>query len=236
MNKDIEIMIELQRYWDNVIRARESIERNKESISFWGKELHNKKQKLDTLEEEIKKLKVTVNRKEVDLSDREEHVKKLEVKRDAVKTEKESTAINHEFEKIKTDIGAIEEEIIVMLDTIGEQEKLFTSLQDEFQNQEEQSAEDINGLKEKINLSEKALEENQKKFNELIDELSPNIKSRFLKLVKSQNGKGIAKLEGEICGACNFQIPFYLVQDISKKDSVIMCTNCGRFLYKEAGI
>jgi uncharacterized protein len=233
MNEDIEIMIKLQRYWDNVLGARENLERDKESISFWEKELKNKKQKLDTLEEEIKKLKIAANQKEVELSDREEHVKKLEVKKDAVKTAKESTAIEHEFEKAKADIETIEEDALVLLDTIEEKEKMFTSLQSELQSQEEQSVKDINGLKERINNSDKTLEENQNKFNELAEELSSNVKSRFLKLIKSQSGKGIAKLQGEICGACNFQIPFYLIQDVSRGDKVITCTNCGRYLYKE---
>ncbi len=42
MNSDIARMIELQRYWDTVLRCREDIEKSANSISFWEKAAQGK--------------------------------------------------------------------------------------------------------------------------------------------------------------------------------------------------
>ena len=77
-------MIELQKYWDNVLQERNKIKKNEDSIISLNNEIENKKNEFNALDEILKKLKIDVNEKELELSGIEEHIKKLEIKNEKV--------------------------------------------------------------------------------------------------------------------------------------------------------
>lgn len=231
MNKDIKVMIELQRYWDNVLRGRNDIEKSEKSILHWKKQVDEKAKELSQIEEKIKETKVIIKQKEIELSENDEQIKKLNKRRDIVKNEKEMTAIDHEFANVKSLKDNLESELINLFDFLGDKESEVVKLKTELNEVEKQSLKDITDLKGKISHFNSLIDENQQHFDESINNMSPETKMRFLKLIKSQNGKAIAMIEGEICGVCNFQIPFNIIQDVLKDNNIVNCTNCGRFLY-----
>ena len=231
MNKDIKVMIELQRYWDNVLRGRNGIEKSEKSILHWKKQVYEKAKELSQIEEKIKETKVIIKQKEIELSENDEQIKKLNKRRDIVKNEKEMTAIDHEFANVKSLKDNLESELINLFDFLGDKESEVVKLKTELNEVEKQSLKDITDLKGKISHFNSLIDENQQHFDESINNMSPETKMRFLKLIKSQNGKAIAMIEGEICGVCNFQIPFNIIQDVLKDNNIVNCTNCGRFLY-----
>lgn len=231
MNKDIKLMIELQRYWDNVLRGRNDIEKSEKSILHWKRQVDEKAKELSLLEEKIKETKVIIKQKEIELSENDEQIKKLNKRRDIVKNEKEMTAIDHEFANVKSTKDNLESELINLFDFLGDKESEVVNRKTELNDVEMQSLKDITDLKERISHFNSLIDENQQRFDESVNNLSPETKMRFLKLIKSQNGKAIAMIEKEICGVCNFQIPFNLIQDVLKDNNIVNCTNCGRFLF-----
>jgi predicted nucleic acid-binding Zn-ribbon protein len=66
----------------------------------------------------------------------------------------------------------------------------------------------------------------------VLNQLPSMYKSKFVKMISSRDGKGVARVEGEICGSCNFKIPSFLAIEASKDDKVVNCTNCGKYIYK----
>jgi uncharacterized protein len=232
MNKDITLMVELQRYWDNVLRGRSDIERSEKSIQHWNDQLKAKSNEILAMEGSLKNIKVSINEKETELSEKDEQIKKLEKRNDVIKNEKEINALEHEFIKIKTDKDSLENELINSFDFLKLKEDELIVLKTESAKSEKQSLLDIKELEERINRFLESISENQNKFDSNVDQLSAAVKTKFLKLIKSQNGKGIAIINEENCGVCNFQIPFNLIQDAIKESNIVNCTNCGRFLYK----
>ncbi|MFH0977347.1 MAG: C4-type zinc ribbon domain-containing protein [Spirochaetota bacterium] len=233
MNKDIKTMIDLQRYMDNILRGKNGIEKNEKSILYWKKEQEEKKKEILILEENIKELKITIKQKEIDLSEKEEQLKKLEKRKDIVKNEKEMTALEHEYSKVKADKDILENDTLEMMDFIEQKQSKCDLLDSDLNNFTKQFTLDIRNLEEKIEDLKKIITENQQNFDGCTDQLSPSVKAKFLKLIKSQNGKAISSIEGENCSICNFQVPFNVIQDLSKENMIVNCTNCGRFLYKE---
>jgi uncharacterized protein len=232
MNKNIQIMIEMQRYWDNVLHLKNDIARNEKSILQWKKLVDDKSEEMSQQEVKIKELKVSAKEKEIDLSGKDEQIGKLEKKKDILKNEKELTALDHELSKVNSDKDLLENDLIELFDNIEQSETRLSELKSELAGMERQTEIDIKGLKEQIVSFQKSVDENQKKFDGSTDQLSVEVKSKFLKLTKSHNGKAIAAIEVEICSACNFQVPFNIIQDVTKANNIVSCTNCGRFLYK----
>jgi uncharacterized protein len=232
MNKDISIMVELQRYWDNVLRGKSDIEKSEKSILYWKDQLKEKSNEISLLENNIRNIKVFINEKETELSEKDEQIKKLEKRKEIIKNEKEVTALEHEFTKIKSDKDNLENELINSFDSLSQKENDLKVIRVGIADIEKQSLLDIKELEDRINRFRESVKENQNKFDDNADQLSPAVMAKFLKLIKSQNGKAISLINGEICGVCNFQVPFNLIQDILKDSNIVNCTNCGRFLYK----
>lgn len=233
MNKDITIMIELQKFWDNILRGKTEIEKSNKSILYWKDQLKKNSDEILILETNIKNIKIRIKEKENELAEKDAQIKKLEKRKDVIKNEKEVIALEHEFSKVKSDKDTLEDELINLFDLIKQKEDELKILQAESIESEKQSLSDIQGLEERIIRFQESINENQNKFDDKVDQLSPVVKTKFMKLTKSHNGIAVSKIDGEICGACNFQVPFNLIQDALKESKIVNCTNCGRFLYKE---
>jgi uncharacterized protein len=232
MNKDIKIMIELQQYMDNILRGKNDIEKNEKSILYWKKELEDKTKKILVIEENIKELKITIKQKEMDLSEKDGQLKKLEKRKDIVKNEKEMTALEHEYSKTKSDKDILENDILDLMEPIEQKQSTVSVLKTELNVFTKQYSLDIKNLEDKIDDFKKLIKENQQNFDGCTEQLSPSVKTKFLKIIKSQNGKAISSISGENCSICNCQVPFNIIQDLLKENIIVNCTNCGRFLYK----
>lgn len=234
MNKDIEIMIELQRYWDNILRAGSEIEKSENAIKKWKGDVEAKIKQAADRKGEIKGTRAEISRNEVDLGEKDEKRKQIEERRHILKTEKEVAAIDKEFNKIKSDSGAIEERLVELYDNLEAMESDLEKKEKELTELISESESEIKNLEERIASFSVSRDENQRSFDGLIGELGPAVKARYIKHIKSGNGKGIVPIEGEdICGGCNFKIPSHLSQDVSKNDKLVNCTNCGRFIYRD---
>jgi len=224
-------MIELQYYWDNVLLAESEIARFTKSIDLWNKKKAEVNEFLLRKEQEIKSCRVKAKGTESVLSDIENRIKKLQAKKDNLKSEREIEAYQSELDKLIAEKDKFESETLLLMEEIDSAEREFEKLKQEYKETEVQVSSDIELLKNKIASEEKIAAEHRAKFNELSEKLSPQTKARFLKLISSKDGKAIAKLNGEICGHCNFVIPSSLAAEASKGEKIVSCTNCGRFIY-----
>ncbi|OHD69764.1 MAG: hypothetical protein A2W19_09725, partial [Spirochaetes bacterium RBG_16_49_21] len=232
MNNDIKIMTELQGYWHAVLSSKNKIEQCEDIIRKFKDESSDKRKNLASLAAAIKELKSSIRQHELDLNDKDGRIKKLDERKKIIHTTKELHALEKETDVLKFDIGALEEKILALIDRLDEKEKDHAELEQSLQAKENQFSEKQHKLIGEISIQEQKIKTNEEKFNGLIDRLSAAYRSKFRKMLNVKEGTAIAKVEGEICGYCNFTIPAFLVIEISTNDVVGNCTNCGRFIYK----
>lgn len=232
MNKDIEIMIKLQGCWDNITKFKSDIEKSNKSTSLMEKALTDKSEEVSKLDSDVKNIKNIIKQSEVDLAQLDDKVQKLEDRRNLLKSVRELEALDNELEMIKTERGGLEEKLIMDMDNLDEIESRLKKCTEELKDSRIQAESDTKEIREKIAKCEKLVLENQSMFDQLIDDLSISVKSKFLKLLNSKGGKAIAEVKGEICEYCNFQIPLSLAIEASRDHKISICTNCSRFIYK----
>jgi predicted nucleic acid-binding Zn-ribbon protein len=232
MNSDIQIMIELQKYWHAMLSAKNKIEQCEKIIRDFEDELSGSRKNLAGLSGEIKELKAAIRRHELDLDDKDGRIKKLDERKKIIHTQKELHALEKEIDVLRFEIGGLEEKILAMIDRLDEKEKDHADLERVVMAKENQFSEKRRMLTSDITVQERAARENEEKFNGTIDRLSPAYRSKFAKMLQSRDGTAVAKVEGEICGYCNFTIPPSLAIEVSDSATVGNCTNCGRFIYK----
>ena len=231
MNNEINTMIELQHYWDIVMQKESEIDRFKKSIQLWEKRLIDLKNTLNKKEDSLKNLRLKSRQSELSLEEIDAKILKIEQRKDNIKSERELDAQNNELKILKKEKDSLESTVLDLMDKIESSESEINGLIKESEETSIQTETDINSLKIKIENCQSDSDSNKAKFNELLNNLTPSTKARFSKLINSKDGIAIAKLNGEICSRCNFQIPSAIAVSTTKRESLNTCTNCGRFIY-----
>ena len=231
MNREIAVMIELQRHWSTVLHMRADIDKGERLIARWEEDHRNMQKAVITLENEIKDEKNNIKQQEIDLTEKDAHVKKLEERKLMIRTEKELRALEGEMARINEERSALEDELITLFDNLEAKEQHVQNMKRELEELSQKAEHSIAQLQNGIEENRNTLEENQQQYDQLISQISPSNRSRFKKLAESGNGKAIVKLEGSICSGCQTTLPAREVLDASKDENIISCTNCGRFIY-----
>jgi predicted nucleic acid-binding Zn-ribbon protein len=234
MKPEIETMIELQRYWDAVLKSLNEIERLQRSIVFWKESLKEKQGIEASLKDTIRQGKATLKAMELQLSETEGKITKLELRRKSVQTERELTAVTSELDLLYNAKGSIEDESLTLMDTLEESERSLEAASRDLLESQERVARDIESLQREIAASEAVKNENEDHFNILAEKLPVSVKSKFLRLIQSKEGRAIGEVRDEICASCNFKIPPSLAQESARGATVCVCTNCGRFIYSRS--
>jgi predicted nucleic acid-binding Zn-ribbon protein len=232
MNSDIKLMVELQEYWDNILKSRICIEKIQVDLDKLGNQIQKEKAIQVLMQNEIKNIKTIAKNHEIELADLGLKIRKLEERKKNVQNEKELTAVAKEIDKLRFDIGSLEEKIFMGIDSLDEKEKNSEEII-VITNEYEQQLETKNPIsQDEIRKLDAIVARNEEAFNRLIDNLAPAYRSRFTKMLNSKDGKAIGMVVGEICGCCHYKIPASLAIEASRDDKVSICTNCGKFIYR----
>jgi uncharacterized protein len=234
MNKDIAVMVELQAFWDNVLKGRSESARCGVSITHWEKGVRDKNDEVSARELEIKNMKALIKDREINLTQKDEQSKKLESRKGMLKNEKEITALEHELKTINEERGILEEELIVGMDGLQSKERELVLVKAELEKITAQANADIEMLKKKISGHNEFSSKNESDFNVRLKDLAVPLQSKFVKILNQKNGIAISAIENDKCGGCNFMIPVYLSMDAARDVKIINCSNCGRFIFRRA--
>lgn len=231
MNINISIMIDLQKTWDEMASFQYEAERHGKSILHWREQARKAAGDVDALRGEIKKLSAHIKERELELGDSEAQIKKLEARRGLIKTEKELKALEHELALVSDTKGNVEEELLNDMDRLESLEKDLAVKVAENDAVQAQAKNDIAMLEEKTASCLGRAKELLDRFNVRIEDLQADLRSKFRKIITAKDGKAIARLTDNNCGACNTSIPVQMAIEASRNEKIMNCTNCGRFLY-----
>jgi predicted nucleic acid-binding Zn-ribbon protein len=231
MNKDIGIMIALQKHWDAM---NEYIADNQDMIRMCENrdaEYASLLKKIDNQKQSIFNLKKNISEYDLELAALNIRLKKLIERRDGISNDKELNAIDKEISQVEASVSIIEENDLQLMTSLEESEKEIASLVSEQSVMENE----INNLKlkvkEKTFINDEKIANHRSLFDELMAGLSLLYKNKFEKLLNSKGGKAIAPVRSGICSNCNCKIPPHLALDVNSTEKVLSCTNCGRYIY-----
>ncbi len=234
MITEIETMVVLQKLWDEIMKARSEIDRLNRSILFWQNDLKTKETALASLKKEMTTDRAGLKEKELRLSETELKIRKLEDRKTSVQTERELTAVTSELDTLRETKNLIEEESLALMESIDAKEKTQETASVELEETRIQVLKDTESLKNEIAGLEGIKAEKEALFHSGSEGLAAAVKSRFMKLIQSKEGRAIAEVRDETCLSCNFQIPPSLALQASRGDTICVCSNCGRYIYAKS--
>ena len=225
-------MIKLQSYWTEVINAASAADRFSKNIRYLQDKLEESERTYAEFSQVITKHRQTIKDKEAILSELDQRIKKLDERKNSFKTQREVEAFESELNALKKENGILETELISLMDILSEEENSLAGMMKEIDVQKGDTAKSIDKLLADIKINEETVALNKEKYDTLLGELDAAYLQRFDKLLKSKNGKAVGEVQDEVCGVCNFKVPSHLATDAIYDDKVIICTNCGSYIYR----
>jgi len=231
-NQNIQLLIELQAI-DHKIHLLEEEKKEKPlALKEKEQEVNNLKEKLKNVQDEQKKIKVEIDKKDLSLKEKEEKITKLNVQLNTTKTNKEYSILLNEITALKSDISVIEDEMLGIYSKV-----------EEFQQQVkagnkgiEEANQKFNAFKEDANQAiieiDKALEELYKKRSEFLGKVPAELVACYEKItIHTPNRVALAQVIDEVCQGCFMNITPQEVNDLMKGKEIIRCRSCNRILY-----
>ncbi|MEO0184523.1 MAG: C4-type zinc ribbon domain-containing protein [candidate division WOR-3 bacterium] len=216
---------------DEDIKKNEQLLKNiPEKISKLQKEIENKNSQLSQTRNRLTEIKKLYKMKEGDIAENETKVNKLNQQIHSVKTNEEYRAILKEIEFLKNERLQVEEEMISLLE---EEEKLKNSIgamEKETNAYIEQRTREIKVLEEqKTNI----VNDQDIKRNMFQDESLklPEEVRKIYERIKNARDRAICIVSDDgICTGCYSNITPQALNELKKKNKVLLCDSCGRIL------
>lgn len=234
MNSEIAVMVDLQESWDRVLKSQILLARNEELIRTHERELADFVSRLDESHRELMKLKGAIKEREISLAELDVRSGKLLERKNTLLHTKEIEAAGREIETIQADISELEDEMLAMMDGLSAAEASRAALQEKATERRTAHGDTDQRLGDEIRKHLALKDAAQNAFDSRLPDLDAKYRSRFQKLLQGREGKALAAIISETCTVCHYQVPSALAMDAGRDDRVVICTNCGRFIYRQA--
>lgn len=185
---------------------------------------------------ELERLQKQRRQKEKDLEEEVERVKKAEARVFEIKTNKEYQAVLKEIENAKKLNRQREEEILGILERIEEMQKQLGKGEKNLETKRKEVQQQVAELELQAAsfADEMAGEVQQRERRE--KEISPDLLSKYRRLLEKRQGVAVAKVQNGVCHACNMNLRPQLYIELQKQESLIICPNCSRILFWVNGL
>jgi len=197
-----------------------------------GKKLAVTREQHETNKQNLKKLKVTADQKELDVKSNEEKTNKLSVQINLAKTNKEYAIFQKELNNLKSDNSVLEDETLNLFAQAEEvQQKVQTMDKDINKIQKH-----IKQLNQEVETSIKHLDEGLEKLrakrSELVPQVSPELIICYEKILEHKTNRiALAQVIDGVCQGCHMDLAPQDINNLMKLKEVVVCRNCSRMLY-----
>jgi len=187
---------------------------------------------LEKTKEELENKKKEIRKKEMELQDKSQESSSLrkQMYGGEISSTKELEQMEKKLKLLEKDKGELESRIIEEMEKVEEMEEEKKKLEEELK-EEEKKLEKVNKeLEEEQGKTKQELEEMRQKRRDLESGAESKFLEKYESFSRHYNGKGIARVDGDICEGCQVFISSAIKGRLYKQDKLVYCENCGRIL------
>lgn len=228
---DISNLVQLQKV-DNEIRAiRSRLDAIPVEIRALEKEIATERANLKTAEEALSEGQKDRRTQEGELAAAEQKVSKYTDQLMNVKSNEEYKAMQKQIDTAKKEVGALEEKILIGMDTIEDLDKERAKRAAELEIGERE----ISAMEKEIRAEEaklrEELAERERAHKEATALVSEELLDEYLRIASTRSGVAMAEALDEICQVCMVRLRPQVYQELRLGQAIHHCSNCQRFLY-----
>lgn len=184
---------------------------------------------LNCKQERLKEIKSGYKMREGDIQENEEKAKKLHAQTMTVKTNEEYRALQKEIEFLRQRNQTIEEEMISLLEEDEQLRAALVKLGSEVDTQTAARQSEIDALAREKNELEERTAATRVRFEDEKSKLPPDVLA-ILERVSRARGSAISLVKENSCSGCYAHITHQVLNELQKKQKLLLCEGCGRIL------
>ena len=231
LNKQIELLIEMQKLDSRIIEDTRLIEAIPLKISSSEKPMKDAEARLSSERTRHDSLEKKKREKERAVQEINEKISKLRARTSEIKTNKEYQAHIKEIESKDKEIHSVEDEILGIMVELDSVSASLKTVQKTVEEEKKKLAGVREILDAEVAAENKELGELKKKRAEVSAGIEADIYNFYMTLLERLGGLAIVEAKNEICQGCNMNIPPQLFVEIKKNEELIQCPQCKRILY-----
>jgi uncharacterized protein len=233
MHESLKALLKLQEIDSEMIFLREARVKRPRELETDRRRVEDRKKVVEAVVQEIKKIRMESDRRELDLRKNEAEVVKLRTALNQAKSNQEYQILKDQIGRLEEQDSKIEEEILKRLSEVDgldkakkEAETELTAAAADFKKKEEELNQIVRGLDEQIAALDRQREE-----------ASRAVPSEHLQLydrVLQRHGDfALARMENRVCQGCFMSVPPQTLNLVMLGRELSQCKNCLRILYLE---
>jgi predicted nucleic acid-binding Zn-ribbon protein len=229
MEEILDTLIKIQKLDDDIKEATNKIDAIPAKIKILEQQIAEANKSLEEKTKRMQEIRKTYKIKEGDIAENENKIKKLNSQTFAVKTNEEYRAILNEVDFLKKENKRIEDEMLGLLE---EEEKLKATIK-EFESETRELIQlktaEINGLKKHNDDLVIEFDKLKIDFDNSFAKLPKNVQEQYQKIQKVR-GNAVCLISDETCTGCYANITPQLLNELKKRNELLLCDSCGRIL------
>jgi predicted nucleic acid-binding Zn-ribbon protein len=232
VDSQLATLIDLQQRDSRIATLEAEAARLPKQIEAIQAALADAKRSVDTLRAKLDQAKKDLRAKERDLEVASTKRAKSESRLYEVKTNKEYSAVLLEIEEIKQEKAQVEEQILALMET---QERVAVDIREaetRHAAREDQARQDEGVIRKRLATVEAELATIRGERNERARTLPAGLLSDYDRIRRARGGVAVATVgAAAVCSGCRVTIRPQAIQELRSATSLMVCENCGRFLY-----
>jgi predicted nucleic acid-binding Zn-ribbon protein len=231
MHQSLKALLQLQDIDSRIIFLREAREKRPRELEVDRRRLEEKQKLVDSMGQEIRRLKMESDRRELDLKKNEAEIIKLRTALNLAKSNQEYQILKEQIARLEGDNAKIEEEVLKSLGEVDgleeakrQSEKEYKGAQAEFQKKVEELNRILRGLADELGTEEKRR-----------GEAARNVPSDHLllyeRVLTRHKDFALARIENQVCQGCFMSVTPQTMNMLLLDRDLSQCRNCLRILY-----
>jgi predicted nucleic acid-binding Zn-ribbon protein len=235
LNEQLELLIRLQEIDRKRGLYKEAKEKLPLDIEASQKPLDAARDKTNQAKAALEEINKERKNKERDLQASEEKVSKLKNRLTELKTNKEYQAHLAEIESAKSEIGKIEEDLLLLMERGDALKKESAEEESRVTAEEKRFSAAKASLEGRLTELQQQAESLDGEERELLGRLEPKLLAEYRQLSSTRKGLAVVPLQNSTCSGCHFSLPPQLVAEAKKRQKILACTYCRRIVYWPKG-
>lgn len=189
-------------------------------------------QELQALKQALEKARLALARKELELKEAEEKwtTTKNKLYSGEITSSKELAQWEKSMKKLEETKSQLEDEILVEMENVENLQREFQKKGYEVTERGALLAQQITAKEDEIADLEKELATLEREWQDAVQSIPSDVLARYTELRKKFRD-AVVPLAGEVCQGCHLSVPTIVARAVRKREGLVRCPNCGRFLY-----
>ena len=228
--RDLQILVSIAKIDASLNTKRIELAQLPDKVARIGKSIEDVESREAASRDHVEELSKEKRTVEKELEDSEEKTRTLRIQLMEVKTNKEYTAMLHEISHVESETEAKEERLLVLMDELDQESEQNNSLLDDAKRNKAELRQEQAVIEARMKTLKSEMEKLEAEKPKLLDELDPQIRKRYNRLLAKLHDFAVTNVVDETCQGCFTRIPPQTAVEVKRNEKIIRCEACGRIL------